>query len=148
MLPPKSCWMPAPNAPTTLRERTMIPRTRPRLRTMREPSTVNAVVTHSLWTSGAACIGYIAIALPPSEFGFLLGEEAHDPDRGVVTESRPRKVAGLDLERLIQRQVVAAPDRVLDHGDGEGRRLRQARRTFVHGFRKVVWCDGLVDPAH
>src|SRR5258705_7935081 len=46
MLPPKSVWMEAPMLATTLRERTVIPRTTPRLAAIRYPSKVNAVVTH------------------------------------------------------------------------------------------------------
>src|SRR5215472_11415776 len=54
MLPPPSCWKAAPMLPTTLRERTVIPRTMPRLRTIRAPSMVNAVVTHR-WSMGDCC---------------------------------------------------------------------------------------------
>src|SRR4030095_2579725 len=46
MLPPKSVWIEAPMLATTFRERTVIPRTTPRLAAIRYPSKVNAVVTH------------------------------------------------------------------------------------------------------
>src|SRR5947199_5739241 len=46
MLPPKSVWMEAPMLATTFRERTVIPRTTPRLAAIRYPSKVKAVVTH------------------------------------------------------------------------------------------------------
>src|SRR5262245_3379572 len=45
MLPPTSVCSDAPSVPTMLRERTTIPRTRPMLRTMRQPGSSNAVVT-------------------------------------------------------------------------------------------------------
>src|SRR5262249_43513834 len=53
MFPPPSCWKAAPMLPTTLRERTVMPRTTPRFRTIRAPSMLNAVVTH--WGSMVAC---------------------------------------------------------------------------------------------
>src|SRR6266542_3816992 len=46
MLPPKSVWIEAPMLATTFRERTVIPRTTPRLAATRCPSKVKAVVTH------------------------------------------------------------------------------------------------------
>src|SRR5262245_14710770 len=45
MLPPTSVCSDAPSVPTMLRERTTMPRTRPMLRTMRQPGSSNAVVT-------------------------------------------------------------------------------------------------------
>src|SRR5262245_32019139 len=45
MLPPTSVCSDAPSVPTMLRERTTMPRTRPMLRTMRQPGNSKAVVT-------------------------------------------------------------------------------------------------------
>src|SRR5215510_8405437 len=45
MLPPISVCSDAPSVPTMLRERTTMPRTRPILRTMRQPGSSKAVVT-------------------------------------------------------------------------------------------------------
>src|SRR5262245_19634412 len=45
MLPPTNVCSDAPMVPTMLRDRTTIPRTRPMLRTMRQPGSSNAVVT-------------------------------------------------------------------------------------------------------
>src|SRR5678809_769988 len=45
MLPPKSDWMPPTKLPTTERERTVMPRTTPRLRTTLYPGSSRAVVT-------------------------------------------------------------------------------------------------------
>src|SRR4029453_4905073 len=45
VLPPTSVCSDAPIVPTMLRERTTMPRTRPMLRTMRQPGSSNAVVT-------------------------------------------------------------------------------------------------------
>src|SRR6266567_5001271 len=148
MLPPKSCWMPAPIAPTTLRDRTTMPRTRPRLRTIREPSTVNAVVTHSLCTSGAAAAGYIAIALTPCEFRFLLGKEAHDPDHGILAERRTREVARFDFERGLHGHVQAAVDGVFDQRDGQRRPSRQLAGERVDRRPELIGGHRLVDPAH
>src|SRR5258708_3408501 len=44
MLPPNRVWMLAPKLPTTLRERTVMPRTMPIVRAMRWPSISKAVV--------------------------------------------------------------------------------------------------------
>jgi hypothetical protein len=53
MLPPKSDWMAAPTLPMIERERTMMPRTMPRLRTTRCPGSSKAVVMNSLSTAMA-----------------------------------------------------------------------------------------------
>src|SRR5215475_14422861 len=47
MLPPKSVCRPATKVPKTLRDRTTMPRTTPRLRTVRCPGSSKAVVTRS-----------------------------------------------------------------------------------------------------
>src|ERR1700741_446238 len=46
MLPPKRVCSPAPIVPITLRERTVTPRTSPRLRATRHPGSSKAVVTN------------------------------------------------------------------------------------------------------
>src|SRR5262245_47553561 len=49
MLPPTRVCSEAPMLPTMLRERTVMPRTTPRLAAIRKPSNPNAVVTHCGW---------------------------------------------------------------------------------------------------
>src|SRR5712691_10151537 len=75
--------------------------------------------------------------LPPRVLRLLLGQERHDADRRVVAQGGARKVARLDLQRFIKRKAVAAPDRVLDHGNGEGRRLGQLRGPLIDRGREV-----------
>src|SRR6266478_8212354 len=49
MLPPKRVWIQAPTFTMRLRDRTVMPRTTPRLDVIRYPSKPSAVVTHSGW---------------------------------------------------------------------------------------------------
>src|SRR5712691_1147289 len=69
----------------------------------------------------------------PGEFRLLLREEAHDPNRGVRAQRSPRKVGRLDLERLVKWEIVAAPDGVFDHRDGERRRFCELGGPLVDG---------------
>src|SRR4029077_8729960 len=124
MLPPKTCWMLAPKFPTMLRERTTIPRTMPRLRSIRTPSIWNAVVTHDRctaagWGAYCCCIGLLlgkADSVAPSLAPELAFEEGSF--RRVLTQvegSPPRFAREHRLANAIQElrparviEVVAA----------------------------------------
>src|SRR5207253_5128056 len=79
--------------------------------------------------------GHESTASRPGELSLLLAQERHDPNRRVGAQRGPGKVLRLDLERLLQPQVVAAPDGVLEHRDGERRGPRQpARQTITRAL--------------
>src|SRR5450759_2167838 len=82
------------------------------------------------------------------ELRLLLGQEGHDADRGIVAQSHARKVARLDVQRLIERQIVAPLHGVLDHRDRKSRCLGQLRRQPVYRGLVIDGCGGDVDPAH
>ncbi|MNC39860.1 hypothetical protein D3C76_1858690 [compost metagenome] len=57
MLPPKIVWRPPSKLPTIERERTVMPRTTPRLRAMRKPGSSKAVVTIESSRRAAEVVG-------------------------------------------------------------------------------------------
>src|SRR6266849_3953741 len=84
----------------------------------------------------------------PGEFGLLLRKEAQDPYGRVIAQRSAGEVARFDLQRLVQREVVAAPHGVLDHRDGKRRRLREFGRPRGNSCVELLGRDRLVHPPH
>src|SRR4029079_4579429 len=74
-------------------------------------------VTVHLWRR---CGRIHSHGLAPCEFRFRLGKKAHDPDHGILAEGRTREVAGLDLQRRLQRLAHPAVDPIPVYARGEG----------------------------
>src|SRR6185437_2436687 len=123
MLPPNSDWMPAPILPITLRERTVMPRTRPRYWVTRCPS-ISLVVVTSMRMLLDALGGRRRVA---PECSTLLARP-WARYRGLASGSRSSSAA---MKRNA-RSHVAAGVRRLRHG--------RARDVEIHKDR----CDVLV----
>src|SRR6266511_1310182 len=97
MLPPKSVWIEAPMLATTFRERTVIPRTTPRLAATRCPSKVKAVVTH--WR------GMGMVALQSTSCTVL----AINSPRELVGDGAPRLILRCTKARLYYPRLMSRP---------------------------------------
>src|SRR5215510_6813622 len=117
MLPPTSVCSDAPSVPTMLRERTTMPRTRPMLRTMRQPGSSKAVVTS---------LGLIALMARMVTEESLRDEKAHEIANGREVVER---VDALD-------HLVAALD--AENGRHETFRLLGNRG----GVERILLCPG------
>src|ERR1700675_3041164 len=111
MLPPKSVWIVAPIFATMFRERTVMPRTTPRLEATRYPSNVKAVVTH--WRGmGMAASGRpdaVRVAGGPGEAGRSdrLHERGHGLSSGVRVDDAGRLILRYTKARLYYPRLMS-----------------------------------------
>src|SRR5262249_26485018 len=101
MLPPNSDWKPAPILPSTLRERTVIPRTRPRYWVTRCPS-ISLVVVTSM--RDAPLCGMIGAANPGRGY-FLDSAGAMTRRRLPLVDAPPLRVRSAAAAHEIAKQA-------------------------------------------
>src|ERR1700675_123640 len=113
ILPPKSVWIVAPMLATTLRERTVMPRTTPRLEATRYPSNVKAVVTHWRGMGMAASVhpDAVRVAGGPGEVGRTdrLHERGHGLSSGIRVDDASAPVLRLVRARLYYPRLMSRP---------------------------------------
>src|SRR5438094_2161724 len=85
--------------------------------------------------------------LRAGDLRLLLAQKRHDADRGVHAQGRAGEVFGLDVQRVVQAEVLAPPNRVLDHRDRKRRRLGEPAGELLHRGLELIGGHGAVDPA-
>src|SRR5438445_7985413 len=113
MFPPPSCWKAAPMLPTTLRERTVMPLTRPMFRATRNPSMPKAVVTlvwsrPEAWGCSMSCLLSLAQLDPADLAADRLRQLADELDLpGVLVRRGDRLHVLLEVRRQLVGGIVS-----------------------------------------